>query len=51
MMLEFVKSVKFFPTVMVVCSILASIRYGWSHDWKLSIYWAASATLISAVTY
>lgn len=42
---------KFFPTVMVVCSICAAVMYGAQRDYRHMVYWISSAVLISSVTY
>lgn len=42
---------RLFPSLMIAMSILAALVYASHRDWKQTIYWVASATLIAAVTY
>lgn len=42
---------KFLPTCMVILSLAASLVYAINKDFRHSIYWLASATIVSAVTY
>ena len=48
---DLIRDPKFLPSVMVVLSEAASIRYAFVRDWRHAIYWLASAVLVSAVTY
>ena len=42
---------KFFPCCMIALSAAASLRYRFAGDIRHSLYWLASAVLISAVTF
>ena len=42
---------KLFPGVLLVCNVAASVCYGVVGDYRRSIYWAASALCIGAVTF
>ncbi len=37
--------------VMILLSVAASVAYALNKDFRRSIYWAASAILISSVTF
>ncbi len=50
-MTELLRSPKLFPSLMVLLSALAAIRYGIAGDIRHTIYWVASATIIASVTY
>lgn len=39
------------PTIMVVCSTLASVVYFYKRDVRMGIYWASAAILTASVTY
>jgi hypothetical protein len=42
---------KLFPTALLVCNVGAAICSALSGDYRRSIYWAASALCIGAITY
>jgi len=42
---------KLFPAVLLVCNIGAAICCAVAGDFRRSIYWAASATCIGAITF
>lgn len=42
---------KFFPTILIVLDVLASIFYVSNGDMRKTVYWLAAATLTAAVTY
>jgi hypothetical protein len=39
------------PVIMIVLSAAASFVYLLEKDWRHAIYWAASAVIISSVTF
>ncbi len=41
---------QFFPVVLIVLDVLASIAYAIEGDIRRSIYWAAAATLTVCIT-
>ena len=45
------KSDKLFPTILVGLSLCAAVRYGYEYNWRMVIYWMASAAIISSVTF
>ena len=42
---------KLFPSVLLVCNAAAAICCAWAGDYRRSIYWAASALCIGAITF
>lgn len=42
---------KFFPTIMIVLSVLAAIVCFAARDYRRFVYWCASSVLITSVTY
>jgi hypothetical protein len=40
-----------FPTIMIGLNIASAIYYGFQYNWRMAIYWIATATLTSCVTY
>jgi hypothetical protein len=42
---------KFFPSVLLVCNAGAAICCAAAGDYRRSLYWAASALCVGAVTY
>lgn len=50
-MLELIKNPKFLPTLMIVCNILAAVRYSYANDLRHAIYWLASAVILATITY
>ena len=49
--IAFIKSTKFFPTVLIVLDIFSAIRYALAGDIRHCVYWVAAAILTAAVTY
>ena len=41
----------FFPSVLIALDVRSAIAYGFSREWRQVVYWLASATLSSCVTY
>lgn len=50
-MSDILSSPKLFPSSMVLLSAIAAVRYGVAGDMRHTIYWIASAVLISAATF
>ena len=42
---------KLAPVTMICLSIAAAVLYAADGDWRRAVYWAAAATLTSAVTF
>jgi hypothetical protein len=42
---------KFFPVALLVCNAGAAVCYAAAGDYKRSVYWAASALCIAAITF
>lgn len=42
---------KLAPVTMIFLSIAAAVLYAADGDWRRAVYWAAAATLTSAVTF
>ncbi len=42
---------RIFPVVLLVCNVGAAICYALAKDYRRSVYWAASALCIAAVTF
>jgi hypothetical protein len=45
------KVIKLFPILLLVCNLGAAVCYAAAKDYKRSVYWAASALCIGAVTF
>lgn len=50
-MVDFIKSTKFFPTILIILDILSALRYALDGDFKHCLYWIAAATLTATVTF
>jgi len=46
-----VKPEYIFPTVLIGLDIAAAMPYAMRHDWRMTVYWLAAATLTACVTY
>lgn len=40
-----------FPVVLMALNIAAAVVYAFKHNWTMSIYWIAAATLTACVTF
>ena len=40
-----------FPVTLIVLDLGASVVYGFTADWRRSIYWFAAAVLTACVTF
>lgn len=49
--IEFFKSPKLFPNLMILLSLCAAVRYGFALDLRHTVYWIGSAVIITCVTY
>lgn len=41
---------RFFPVVLIVLDLLASIAYAFEGDWRRMVYWFAAAVLTVSIT-
>ena len=42
---------KFFPTLLIILDLGASVVYLYDLDWRRAIYWLAAAVLTATVTF
>jgi hypothetical protein len=42
---------KFFPTILILLDVCASIGYIKTGNWRMIIYWLAAATLTTVITF
>ena len=49
--IEFFKSPKLFPNLIIILSLCAAVRYGFAMDLKHTLYSACAAIITTCVTY
>lgn len=49
--IDFIKSPRFLPTVLIFLDVLSSIRWGFAGNRSQTVYWFSAATLTYSVTW